>query len=77
MITLTTEAAELIRDDKQLFIKIQIALGVSERTMYNYVNNNAQDLTKVSSLNELVAHTGRPLSELISGSDKLSKLLAK
>lgn len=76
MISLTAEAIELIKINKSLFVKMQIALEVSERTMYNYINNNSDELTKVDSLNQLVEHTGRPLSELIEG-PKLSKLLAK
>ncbi len=74
---LTDEALELISGDRQLFIKIQIALSVSERTMYNYINSNSEDLTKIEALNELVEHTGRSLSELLAGNGKLSKLLAK
>lgn len=76
MITLTPKAIELIKGDTPLFIKIQIALGVTERTMYNYVKSNSEELTKVAALNQMVEHTGKPLSEIITGG-KLSKLLSK
>lgn len=76
MISLTTEAIELIKDDKSLFNKIFVVLGITERTMYNYLNSNSNELIKVNCLNELVEHTQRPLSELITGG-KLSKLLSK
>jgi hypothetical protein len=44
--------------------------------MYNYVNGNSNELTKVEALNQLVLHTDRSLSDFITGG-KLSKLLAK
>lgn len=76
MTKLTDEAITIIKEDRGLFIKIQAALGCTERTMYNYVNSNASELTKVSAINILVEHTNRALSELTTGG-KLSKLLAK
>lgn len=76
MILLNNEAIKIIQDDKSLFNKIMIALAISERTMYNHVAKNSADLTMIASLNQLVEHTQRPLSELIT-CDKLSKLLAR
>lgn len=76
MILLNNEAVEIIKNDRDLFNKIMVALSVSERTMYNYVAKKSNDLTKVSALNELVEHTQRPLSELVT-SNRLSKLLSK
>lgn len=76
MIQLTDEAIGLIKSDKPLFNKIFVAMGITERTMYNYVNSNSDELIKISCLNELVTHTGRPLSDLITG-PKLSKLMSK
>lgn len=76
MITLTTEAITQIRDDKQLFNKIMIALGITERTMYNYLRSNSVELTRVEALNQFVEHTNIALSKIITGG-KLSKMLAK
>jgi len=77
MTKLTDEALGLIKKYKPLFIKMQIALEVTERTMYNYVNSNDDALTKVSAMNELVEYTQKPLSSLTVEGVKLSKLLSK
>lgn len=76
MIKLNTHAIGLIKGDKHLWIKIQAALSITERTMYNYLDKNSEDLTKLSAVNELVSYTGLPLSEL-TDNGKLHKLLSK
>ncbi len=76
MIALNKFALDLIKEERSLFIKIQLELKISERTMYNYINSCSEELTKLSSINALVEFTNMPLSNLIEGG-KLSKLLAK
>lgn len=76
MITLNETAINLIKKDRLLFIALQSALKVSERTMYNYINGNSEELTKLSCINALVEFTNQSLSDFIDGG-KLSKLLAK
>lgn len=76
MIKLNEKGITLIRENKGLFIKIQADLGVSEKTMYNYINENSENLTKLCAINTLVNEANVPLSELIDGG-KVSKLLIK
>ena len=76
MITLTQNTIDLIRAKKPLFIKVQAALEISEKTMYNYLDSNSENLTKLSAIDILVSETGKPLSELVNNI-KANKLMAK
>lgn len=74
MIQLNESAIAAIKSDRQLFLKIQMALQVTEKTMYNYFKQG-NELTKIEVVNILVEHTDRPLSEFMDF--KPSKLLLK
>lgn len=76
VIKLKQQTVDFIKDEKPLFIKIQAALGVSEKTMYDYINKNSHNLTKLDSISTIVEHTGKPLSELVDGI-KINRLLSK
>lgn len=74
MVQLNENAIAAIKNDRELFLKIQMALKVTEKTMYNYFKHG-NELTKIEVINILVQHTGRPLSDFMDF--KPSKLLLK
>jgi hypothetical protein len=76
MIRYTTETLQRIKADSQLRYKLIGSLNVTERQLLNCLDTNSKRLTELDSVNEIVGHLNRPLSELIEGG-KVSKLLAK
>jgi len=66
MIALNDTAIELIRDSKILKKALIKEMGISERTFYNLLASNSTKLTELGSLNIIVEHTNRPLSELVT-----------
>jgi len=82
IIQLTEEAISIIKKDQELLYKVRqcIKTGdgkfMSESNLYRSMAMNSPRLTEVAVLNTIVDHTGRPLSELITG-PRLSKLMSR
>ena len=62
---LTINGISLLRGNKELWETARVALGVSTKTMYRYVSNNDEELTKAAVLKVLREGTGLSDSELL------------
>ncbi len=76
MITLNDTAIQLIRDNKQLKKAIINELDCTERALFYNLAKNSVSLTEVRVLNLVVEHSGKGLSELITGG-KVNKLITE
>lgn len=74
-IKITPETLEVIKQDKELKLKIQAALIVTTITLNTILNNNDARLTQLDSLNVITEHLNKPLSEIVD--TRVSKLLCK
>jgi hypothetical protein len=62
---LSTTAVSILRGNKDIWKGVMAALGVKRDTMYKYVRENSEELTKASALQVLKRKTGLTDSELL------------
>ena len=62
---LSTAGISILRGNKAIWEAVRDALGVSDNTMYRYVQRNLEELTKAAALKVLREETGLTDSELL------------
>jgi len=62
---LNITALSILRGNKDIWLAVMAALGVKRDTMYKYVRENSEELTKAAALQVLKRETGLTDSELL------------
>lgn len=62
---LNRTALSILRGDKDIWTGVMEALGVKRDTMYKYIRENSEELTKAAALKVIREETGLPDSELL------------
>ena len=62
---LNRTALSILRGDKDIWTGVMKALGVKRDTMYKYIRENSEELTKAAALKVIREETGLPDSELL------------
>lgn len=62
---LNITALSILRGNKDIWLAVMASLGVKRDTMYKYVRENSEELTKAAALQVLKRETGLTDSELL------------
>lgn len=75
MIRLTEAILIKLKNEEPFQLRVRAVIGVSHNTMMKYIDENHSRFTELDCINFITEELDLPLSEIIQGREKLSKLM--